>query len=160
MSELDRQFKQLFAKIEDSIKEVVIDTGESVMWSVTKRIRDKEAMSAIGSPVDTGLYSENHNIAVGAPDPSIASKNMDEQDVRPAVKNMKLGQSLYISNNLSYAERLQELPSPLEKTSGDMYQNAADYTVASMVNYGKRNACKNVAMKFSPAKTHKIEVKL
>ncbi len=156
MGELERQFAALEKRLTDSVKQIAVAATTEMEWSVTKRVTERGAFSAFGSPVDTGFYAKNHNVAFGTPDRSVSAKDIGSEDVSGILREMKLGQPIFITNSVSYARALQDAPSPLEKTSGDMYLNAAEFAVASMNNYGKKEAVASV--KKTPARPVKMKV--
>jgi hypothetical protein len=84
---------QVVSDSEAHVKNIVIDTVQSLV---------------ISSPVDTGTYRASHIVSIGSVDMGVREPevNANQDAVVQAVK-IKLGNLVYIQNNLPYAERLE-----------------------------------------------------
>jgi hypothetical protein len=157
---LDDQFKRLEEKIRKSVVAVASETAAIAHDNITAPIGGAGALSPIGSPIWTGLYQANNNVGLNAADTTLRAAGAGRVNVREAVKPMKLGDSVILSNNLSYAKKLDREPSPLEKTEGKMYWTSLRMAMYDMRTYRTREVCKDVDAKSPAARTHKIEVNL
>lgn len=89
-----------------------------------------------GSPVLSGRYYTSHRIAINSLDASTAPVNPEGEDdpyrgLAPSeasriLQNVKLGDSVTISNSLPYAKRIEEGWSKYKAPEG-VYQVSADY---------------------------------
>ncbi|PKF33413.1 hypothetical protein [Acinetobacter proteolyticus] len=77
----------------EHIRNIVMDTVQSLVLS---------------SPVDTGAYRASHIVSIGSADMGVRGPetNASHDAAIQAVK-IKLGNLVYIQNNLAYAERLE-----------------------------------------------------
>jgi len=84
---------QVVSDSEAHVKNIVMDTVQSLIDS---------------SPVDTGAYRASHIISIGSADMGVRGPetNPNHDAAIQAVK-IKLGNLVYIQNNLPYAERLE-----------------------------------------------------
>lgn len=84
---------QLVSDSETHVKNIVMDTVQSLVDS---------------SPVDTGAYRASHIISIGAADMGVCGPETNpNQDAAIQAVKIKLGNLVYIQNNLPYAERLE-----------------------------------------------------
>lgn len=156
---LDDQFKRLEEKIRKTVVTVAVDVAQNASMSVKMPVTERGAMSPFGSPVDTGLYQKSHNISLNTPESKMGADEDEVTELSNASKSMKLGDTIIITNAVPYAKDLNLAPSPLRKTRGGMYLNAARAAV-QFTKSDLPEICKAVGARFAPARTHKIEVKL
>ncbi|MCH7354337.1 HK97 gp10 family phage protein [Acinetobacter sp. NIPH 1958] len=77
----------------EHIKNIVIDTVQSLV---------------VSSPVDTGAYRASHIVSIGSGDFGVRGPETNaNQDAAIQAVKIKLGNLIYIQNNLPYAERLE-----------------------------------------------------
>ncbi len=84
---------QVVSDSEAHVKNIVMDTVQSLVDS---------------SPVDTGAYRASHIISIGSADMGVRGPETNpNQDAAIQAVKIKLGNLVYIQNNLPYAERLE-----------------------------------------------------
>ncbi len=97
-----RRIRKLAGRIEENVENVVSETAIAVSQTVI-----------LATPVDTGRARANWQLEIGAPartqldrvDPS-GQQTMAENNTR--ARTRKLGQDIFISNNLDYITPLNE----------------------------------------------------
>ncbi|MCH7389567.1 HK97 gp10 family phage protein [Acinetobacter dispersus] len=84
---------QVVGDSEAYVKNIVMDTVQSLV---------------VSSPVDTGAYRSSHIVSIGTSDFSARGPETDaNQEAAVQAVKIKLGNLVYIQNNLPYAERLE-----------------------------------------------------
>lgn len=84
---------QIASDSEAHVKNIVMDTVQSLV---------------VSSPVDTGAYRSSHIVSIGSGDMGVRGPETDaNQDAAIQAVKIKLGNLIYIQNNLPYAERLE-----------------------------------------------------
>ncbi|ENU91600.1 hypothetical protein F971_02692 [Acinetobacter vivianii] len=84
---------QVVSDSEVHVKNIVIDTVQSLV---------------VSSPVDTGTYRASHIVSIGSVDMGVREPEVNaNQDAAIQAVKIKLGNLVYIQNNLPYAERLE-----------------------------------------------------
>jgi hypothetical protein len=80
-------------KAEDDVKKMIMDTMQSLV---------------VSSPVDTGAYRSSHIVSIGSEEFGVRGPEANAvQDAAIQAVKFKLGNLVYIQNNQSYAERLE-----------------------------------------------------
>lgn len=78
---------------EDQVKKITMDTVQSLV---------------VSSPVDTGAYRASHIVSIGSGEYGVRGPETNAvQDAAIQAVKFKLGNLVYIQNNLPYAERLE-----------------------------------------------------
>jgi hypothetical protein len=93
------------------------------------------------SPVDTGRFRANWNVAVGSPDLSTNKETDDSPRGEPSVQNMQkvvlnskfIDQSIFLTNSLPYANRLEEGWSEQQAPNGMVRISIAEFNA----NFGR-----------------------
>ncbi|WP_312057385.1 HK97 gp10 family phage protein [Acinetobacter courvalinii] len=84
---------QIVSDSEQNVKNIVMDTVQSLVNT---------------SPVDTGAYRSSHIVSIGSTDMGVRGPETNpNQDAAIQAVKIKLGNLVYIQNNLPYAERLE-----------------------------------------------------
>lgn len=84
---------QIVSDSEQNVKNIVMDTVQSLV---------------VSSPVDTGAYRASHIVSIGSADMGVREPEVNaNQDAAIQAVKIKLGNLVYIQNNLPYAERLE-----------------------------------------------------
>ncbi|MFV5193207.1 HK97 gp10 family phage protein [Acinetobacter courvalinii] len=84
---------QIVSDSEAHVKNIVMDTIQSLVNT---------------SPVDTGAYRSSHIVSIGSTDMGVRGPETNpNQDAAIQAVKIKLGNLVYIQNNLPYAERLE-----------------------------------------------------
>lgn len=84
---------QIVSDSEEHVKNIVMDTVQSLVNT---------------SPVDTGAYRASHIVSIGSVDMGVRGSEVNaNQDAAIQAVKIKLGNLVYIQNNLPYAERLE-----------------------------------------------------
>ncbi|OEC90478.1 hypothetical protein [Acinetobacter sp. YK3] len=84
---------QIVSDSEAHVKNIVMDTVQSLVNT---------------SPVDTGAYRASHIVSIGSSDMGVRGPEVNaNQDAAVQAVKIKLGNLVYIQNNLPYAERLE-----------------------------------------------------
>ena len=84
---------QVVSDSETHVKNIVMDTVQSLV---------------VSSPVDTGAYRASHIVSIGSADMGVRGPETNaNQDAAIQAVKIKLGNLVYIQNNLPYAERLE-----------------------------------------------------
>lgn len=84
---------QVVSDSEAYVKTIVIDTVQSLV---------------VSSPVDTGAYRSSHIVSIDSVDMGLRGHETNaNQDAAIQAVKIKLGNLVYIQNNLPYAERLE-----------------------------------------------------
>ena len=84
---------QIASDSEAHVKNIVMDTVQSLVAS---------------SPVDTGAYRSSHIVSIDSVDMGLRGPEANaNQDAAIQAVKIKLGNLIYIQNNLPYAERLE-----------------------------------------------------
>ncbi|ENX41540.1 hypothetical protein [Acinetobacter sp. NIPH 2100] len=84
---------QIVSDSEVHVKNIVMDTVQSLV---------------VSSPVDTGAYRASHIVSIGSGDFGVRGPETNaNQDAAIQAVKIKLGNLVYIQNNLPYAERLE-----------------------------------------------------
>ncbi|KYQ84261.1 hypothetical protein AWW72_10185 [Acinetobacter sp. NRRL B-65365] len=84
---------QVVSDSEAHVKNIVMDTVQSLV---------------VSSPVDTGTYRASHIVSIGSVDMGVREPEVNaNQDAAIQAVKIKLGNLVYIQNNLPYAERLE-----------------------------------------------------
>ncbi len=156
---LDAQFKRLEAKIRKSVVAVAVDVAQNAVLSVSMPVTEAQTMSPFGSPVDTGFYQKSHTVSLNQADNRTGLNEDHNSELADITRAMNLGDSIIIANAVEYAEKLDRRPSPLRKTRGKMYENAAKLAI-QITNSEKEEIGRAIARAFAPVRIHKIEVKL
>lgn len=95
-------FKRNFSKLLER-------AGDKADMVVRKVAQDFANSFVLKSPVDTGRFRGNWNTAFGAPNLSISTSTEGGAEVRAAsiLPAYKTGDTIFITNNLPYALRLE-----------------------------------------------------
>ena len=84
---------QIVSDSEQNVKNIVMDTVQSLV---------------VSSPVDTGTYRASHIVSIGSVDMGVREPEVNaNRDAAIQAVKIKLGNLVYIQNNLPYAERLE-----------------------------------------------------
>lgn len=159
-SGLDKQFARIEDKLKGAVEEIALEVIGYANWQIHKPITEEGAMSSIGSPVDTGDYIGSHSVSVGsATGGAIALDDMDAVTGQLRGQGFTLGKSAVLFNPLSYARDLENKPSPLRKTSGEIYENAALNAVQNVKEQGQ-TLINRYVQKYNIATPEKIEAKI
>lgn len=93
------------------------------------------------SPVDTGRFRANWNVAIGTPDLSTSEETDNSARGEPSVQNMQnvvlnskfMDQSIFLTNSLPYALRLEEGWSQTQAPNGMVRLSIIEFNM----NFGR-----------------------
>lgn len=95
-----------------------------------------------GSPVDTGRFRGNWNASIGSPDLSVSesadvSGQSSTSEMTKTITTSTVNDSLFMSNNLPYAERLEygwskQAPSGMVRINIARFQAAIQKAIAKL----------------------------